>query len=76
MVFKDLSPRELCLTVKDTRRNGGKDLAAFEKHMADDQLVAWGWNPGSNRKPVSLSKEETVAAVKAWVAAGGPCPAS
>lgn len=76
MVFKDVGARELCMTVKDRKRNGNRSMEDFVHHMADDLLVAWGWNPGGDRKPVSISKEETVAAVKAWVAAGAPCPAS
>ena len=76
MVFKDVGARELCMTVKDRKRNGNRSMEDFVHHMADDLLVAWGWNPGGDRKPVSISKEETVASVKAWVAAGAPCPAS
>jgi mono/diheme cytochrome c family protein len=76
MVFINLSARELCLTVKDRKRNGNKGMDEFVTHIAEDKLVDWGWHPGGNRKPVSISKEETVAAVKAWVAAGAPCPST
>ena len=76
MVFIGLSARELCLTVKDPKRNGKRTMDDFVKHMAEDKLVDWGWHPGGDRKPVPISKEDTVAAVKAWVAAGAPCPAS
>ena len=76
MVFVGLSARDLCLTVKDPKRNGKRSMDDFVRHMADDQLVDWGWHPGGDRKPVSLSKEDTVSAVKAWVAAGAPCPAT
>ena len=76
MVFKDVGARELCMTVKDKKRNGNRSMDDFIHHIADDPLVAWGWNPGVDRKPVTPSKEETVAAVKKWVAAGAPCPSS
>lgn len=76
MVFKDLSARDLCLTVKDRKRNGNRSMDDFIHHIAEDPLVAWGWNPGGNRQPVPIPKDETVAAVKAWVSAGAPCPGS
>jgi hypothetical protein len=76
MVFINLSPRELCMTIKDPKRNGKRSMDDFIHHIADDQLVAWGWNPGGNRASVPISKEDTVAAVKSWVAAGAPCPPS
>ncbi len=76
MVFKDVGARELCMTIKDRKRNGNRSMDDFVHHIADDPLVAWGWNPGGDRKPVSIPKDETVAAVKAWVRAGAPCPAS
>jgi hypothetical protein len=76
MVFIGLSAHDLCLQVKDPKRNGKRSLDDFVHHMADDPLVDWGWHPGGDRKPVPIAKEDTVAAVKAWVAAGAPCPAS
>ncbi len=48
----------------------------FVHHIAEDKLVDWGWHPGDDRRPVPISKEDTVSAVKAWVAAGAPCPIS
>lgn len=74
MVFIDLSPRELCMVLKDPKRNGGRDGQKLVSHFADDKLVAWGWNPGGNRTVPPLTKEQTVAAVKQWVDAGMPCP--
>ena len=74
MVFKDLSSRDLCRGLKDAKQNGGKNLQALVGHFRDDQLVAWGWSPGGKRTVPPLSKEQTVAAVEEWVAAGAPCP--
>ncbi len=74
MVFINLSAAELCATVKDRQRNGGKDFDALIKHVADDELVGWGWHPGGMRAPVPISREEFVAKFKQWAAAGGPCP--
>lgn len=74
MVFKDLTPRELCLVLKTPSQNGGRDGQQLIHHFADDELVAWGWQPAGNRTTPPLSKAQTVSAVKQWVEAGMPCP--
>ena len=51
-----------------------RDFAALDKHVSEDKLVLWGWNPGGGRAPVSVPHEELVAKFKQWAAAGGPCP--
>ena len=76
MVFKDLTPAQLCATIKDPKRTGGKDLDAMLAHNRDDKLVAWGWDPGQGREPVPVPRDQFVAAFKAWMDAGAPCPAS
>jgi hypothetical protein len=77
MVFAGRGSRMLCEQLKDTRRNGGKDMAALLHHVADDPLVLWGWSPGFGRKPVPVSHAEFVRAFKTWADAGAPCgPAS
>ncbi|MEA2695183.1 MAG: hypothetical protein QOJ16_4570 [Acidobacteriota bacterium] len=76
MVFIGLSKADLCATVKDTQRNGGKDLAALLEHVDHDKLVLWGWNPGVGRAPVSVPHDAFVASFKTWIAGGAPCPSS
>jgi len=73
MVFINLPSGELCWRLKDTKENGGKDLAALLEHMRDDKLVLWGWNPGGGRAPVSVPHGEAVAKFEQWMAAGAPC---
>jgi hypothetical protein len=74
MVFVGLSSAPLCQQLKDSKRNGGKDLAALLHHVSDDPLVLWGWSPGLGRRPVGVPHEEFVAAFRAWASAGAPCP--
>lgn len=74
MVFIDLSPRDLCMLIKDRRETAGKDLAAMLAHIRDDKLVGWGWAPGGQRTIPTTSRPETVAAFKAWMDGGAPCP--
>jgi hypothetical protein len=75
MVFIGLSAGDLCRTVKDPKKNGDKDFAALDHHVAEDALVLWGWKPGAGRDPVSVPHAEFVASWRTWVAAGAPCPA-
>ena len=74
MVFINLSAAQLCATVKNRETNGGRDFDALIKHVAEDKLVLWGWNPGGERAPVPVPHAEFVAKFKQWAAAGGPCP--
>ena len=74
MVFEGKSPAELCAQLKDPKQAGGRDLAALIEHVDKDPLVAWGWAPGPGRSPVPVPHDELVAAMRAWVAAGAPCP--
>lgn len=74
MVFIGKSAADLCEGLKDTSENGGKDLAALLKHVTSDGLVLWGWNPGQGRQAVPIPHEQFVAAFKAWIDDGAPCP--
>jgi hypothetical protein len=73
MVFKDLSSAELCRVLKDPKRNGGKTPAQLLKHVAEDKLVLWGWDPGGVRTSVPVPHAEFVAAFRHWIKGGMPC---
>jgi hypothetical protein len=74
MGWQGLGDAELCTTLKDEKRNGGKNVAALVEHMEKDKLVLWGWEPGGKRDPVSPPHDVFVKQLKAWEAAGAPCP--
>ncbi len=74
MGWQGLNDQELCSTLKDKERNGGKDIPALVAHMTDDKLVLWGWEPGGKREPVSTPHAEFVKQLQAWAGAGAPCP--
>jgi hypothetical protein len=74
MVFIGLSAGDLCATIKDPLRNGGRNLDALLTHVSSDKLVLWGWNPGLGRAPVSVPHDAFVAQFKIWLAGGAPCP--
>jgi hypothetical protein len=52
MAWAGKSMHDICEQLKDPRRNGGRDLALLHEHLAHDDLIAWGWNPGAGRAPV------------------------
>jgi hypothetical protein len=75
MVFIGISSGELCRQLTNERENGGKNLEALVRHVSQDAIVLWGWNPGVGRDAVSIPHEQFVAKFKEWVSAGAPCAA-
>jgi hypothetical protein len=75
MAWIGLPAAQLCAMIQDPKQNGGRDLAAVDKHVAEDKLVLWGWAPGGERAPVSVPHAQFVAAFRTWVDGGAPCPA-
>lgn len=74
MVFVGRSPGALCRQLKDPKQNGGRSLEQLFDHVAHDDLVGWGWNPGDGRSLPPLSREETADAMRTWIAGGAACP--
>ena len=79
MSWQGLSPGELCAVLKNPQMNGNRSLADLVKHMDEDKLVLWGWNPGKDvdgksREPVPIPHAEFVSLLKEWAALGGACP--
>lgn len=65
---------EICQQLKDPARNGNKTLAQIVEHSAHDPLVAWGWNPGTDRQPAPGSQETFGELMAAWADTGAECP--
>jgi hypothetical protein len=76
MAWQGKTLGQICIQIKDKSRNGGKDIAALIKHMAEDELVGWGWNPGAGRIPAPGTQKQFGELIKAWADAGASCPAS
>lgn len=74
MAWQNKSVGEICRQLKDVKLNGGRDLAALQEHIAKDDLVAWGWNPGEGRQPAPGSQEAAGKLVQAWIDTGAVCP--
>ena len=73
MAWEELSSPQLCRVLKDTSLNGNKSLEQLYTHMAEDELVLWGWTPGGGRTTPPLDHPEFVVALRSWINAGAPC---
>jgi hypothetical protein len=74
MAWQGKSMGEVCRQLKDPRHNGGRSLELLHEHMAKDDLVSWGWNPGSGRAPVPGTQEQLGELIRAWMETGAECP--
>jgi hypothetical protein len=74
MAWEGKSLGDICRQIKDKDRNGGRDLALLHEHIAKDDLVAWGWNPGAGREPAPGNQEIAEQLTKAWIDSGAECP--
>jgi hypothetical protein len=67
-------PGAICEQLKDPQRNGNRTLDKVVEHAAHDSLVAWGWEPGSERETPPGTQAGFAALVSAWVETGAVCP--
>ena len=74
MVFQGKTPGDLCRQLKDPRQNGGKTLAQLIRHVSEDKLVLWGWDPGDGRTKPPLSHAEFAQKMREWANKGAACP--
>jgi hypothetical protein len=74
MAWEGLSDAELCRTVLDRGKNGGRTVDDLVHHMEEDALVRWAWEPGGQRTTPPLAREEFLDVVRAWAAKGAACP--
>lgn len=75
MAWQGKTLGEICLQIKDKSRNGGKSMPELIHHMAEDELVGWGWNPGGKRTPAPGTQAQFGALFEAWAKSGAVCPA-
>jgi hypothetical protein len=74
MAWEGKTLSEICVQLKDPRRNGGRDIAAILKHVTSDSLVLWAWEPGPGRAPAPGSNAEFAKLLMAWAETGAHCP--
>ena len=74
MAWERKSMGEICGQLKDPQRNGGRTLPMLHQHLAHDDLVAWGWQPGSGRDPAPGTQQMLGELIAAWINSGAECP--
>jgi hypothetical protein len=75
MAWQHKSLAEICTQLKDSSRNGGRNLNAIAEHVEHDSLVGWAWKPGAGREPAPGTQASFGALIKAWADSGAACPA-
>ena len=74
MTWAGLSTGQLCRALKDPTKNGRRSLKGIVKHMQEDSLVHWSWDPGGTRNSVAMPHHVFVEFVEEWVRSGAHCP--
>jgi hypothetical protein len=74
MAWEGKTLGEICAQLKDPERNGHRTLAELHEHMAEDDLVGWGWHPGAGRESAPGTQQILGALIQAWIETGAACP--
>lgn len=79
MAWEGLNKYEIAAAMLDKSKNGNKTIQEIEKHLTEDLLVLWAFEPGINHNGIArekppVSKADYIKAVKAWVAEGAVIP--
>jgi hypothetical protein len=74
MAWQGKTVSEICQQLKDPQRNGGRSLELLHEHLAEDDLVGWGWQPGEGRDPAPGSQQQLGELVRYWIDTGAACP--
>ena len=79
MAWEGLNSVQIAQAMLDKSKNGGRSIQEIEKHLIEDPLVLWVFEPGINneggpREKPPVSKEDYIKAVRQWVAEGAVIP--
>jgi hypothetical protein len=69
-----MSASEMCRTLKDPTKNGRRSLRGIIKHLQEDPLTHWAWDPGGTRESVSMPHHVFIEFAEEWVRTGAHCP--
>lgn len=74
MGWEGLDDHALAEALKDPVRNGQRSLDDLLRHMAEDPLVGWAWDPGRGRAAPPVAREEFVRQFRLWIEGGALSP--
>jgi len=74
MGWEGLNDAELGAVLLDTSKNGNRTPEDLVKHMSEDALVLWAWEPGGERTPPPVPLNEFKAALQTWLDNGAKTP--
>ncbi len=74
MAWQGKTLGEICQQLKDTSRNGNRNLQQISEHMGKDTLVGWAWHPGPGRTPAPGTQDAFGKLIQAWIDNGAACP--
>ena len=79
MGWQGLSNREIALALIDRSKNGDRSPEDLFKHMTEDALVLWAWNPGVNAEGIErevppVTTGAFAKALQIWFDNGTPIP--
>ena len=73
MAWEGRTIGELCEQLKDPDRSH-MDLDGLVRHVSEDRLVGWAWDPGGGREAPPGSQRQLGELIRAWVETGAVCP--
>lgn len=78
LAFAGKSAAQICRQIKDPAQNGGRTLEEVRKHVREDNIIRWAWDPGPGRTPAPFSWDGIAfagnGAFNVWYRAGAACP--
>ena len=74
LAWVGLTVHDLCMKIRDPKKNGGMSLEKLIHHNGEDKLVGWAWNPGPNHVPAPSTQQEFGEDTRKWVESGAVCP--
>ena len=74
MAWVGKSAHEICLAMKDPKKNGNMPLAVLPIHNGQNSLVGWAWHPGPGREPAPGTQQEFGDNTRKWIETGAACP--
>ncbi len=79
MAWEGLDKIQIAQSMLDRQKNGGRSAEEIRKHLTEDLLVLWAFDPGKNllgddRERPPITKEAYIEAVNAWFENGANIP--